>query len=520
VRIVRLPLACLLVVGLTPSVRAAAQTLRLADDRGQAVNEALSVCFQVGTAPQCTDVKPGETVPVPPSFSSVRAEGAHHGPISARPRELTAEGGQQVLRVPRKALLHVDHLPADPLTLSAFRSRAESFRNPIFYGTVGADGVEIPAGDLVLELAAPRGAPDLQRLSAAPGAQVAVSYHPRTGWSLLVRCTAAAGGAPVADATVSLAAQSATTGADGLALLPGLQAVESLKVRHARYIAQEIPAPPATVGAFLVHEVVLEQGGSVAAHVTLNDQPAVGTRCTVLAAQSGDDGEAAKVAEGVVGAGGIFRSRLPAGSYTLRVSVVAGGAFLDQPFDVREGDEAQVEVALRPVHVTGRVLRSGMPAVGYTIVAEAEGQDTSGTRPPALQSLTDDNGLYQATAFVPGDYFFQVRSDIGIPLGEKRRVRLTQPEETVDFDLSGIAVTGRVMDEEGNPVEGVDATLRAPGGELSAMTSKDGLFQILVPPGGSGELSVRKLGYDSPPSQTVSIGPGQVELVTFVLKRR
>ncbi len=518
-RTVRLPLACLLVVGLIPSVHAAAQTLRLADDRGQAVNEALSVCFQVGTAPQCTDVKPGETVPVPPSFSSVRAEGAHHGPISARPRELTTEGVQQVLRVPRKAVLHVDHLPADPLTLSAFRSRAESFRNPIFYGVVGAGGVEIPSGDLVLELAAPRGAPDLQRLSAAPGAQVSVSYHPRTGWSLLVRCTAA-GGAPVAEAMVSLAAQSATTGADGLALLPGLQAVESLKVRHARYIAQEIPAPPATVGAFLVHEVVMEQGGSVAAHVTLNDQPAIGTRCTVLSAQSSEDGEAAKVAEGVVGPGGIFRSRLPAGSYTLRVTVVAGGAFLDQPFDVREGDEAQVDVALRPVHVTGRVLRSGMPAVGYTIDAVAEGQDTSSTKPPALQSLTNDNGLYQATAFIPGDYLFQVRSDIGIPLGEKRRVRLTQPEETVDFDLSGIAITGRAMDEEGNPIEGVEASLRAPGGELSAITSKDGLFQILVPEGGSGEVSVRKLGYETPPSQNVQIGPGQVELLTFVLKRR
>jgi len=33
-------------------------------------------------------------------------------------------------------------------------------------------------------------------------------------------------------------------------------------------------------------------------------------------------------------------------------------------------------------------------------------------------------------------------------------------------------------------------------------------------------MSVRKDGYETPPSQTVSIGPGQGELVTFVLKRR
>jgi hypothetical protein len=305
-----------------------------------------------------------------------------------------------------------------------------------------------------------------------------------------------------------------------LALLPGLQAVESLKVRHARYIAQELPAPPATVGAFLVNEVVLEKGASLAAHVTLDDRPAAGTRCSVLAVQESADEEAPKVAEGVVGADGVFRSRLPAGSYVLRVAVVPGGAFFDQPFDVREGEETRLDVPLRSLHVTGKVLRSGMPAAGYTIGAVAEGQDSSGTRPPALQALTNENGLYQATAWVPGDYVFSVLSDIGIPLGEKRRVSLTQPEEVVNFDLSGTAVTGRVMDDEGNPVEGADATLRISGGELAATSNKDGLFQILVTEMGSGEMSVRKNGYDTPPSQPVSIGTRQVELLTFVLRRR
>lgn len=517
-RTVRILLACFLLAGLTPSARAAAQTLRLADDRGQAISEALSVCFLVGTASQCADVKPGETVPLPPSFASVRAEGAHHGPVSARPRDLTAEGGQQVLRVPRKALLRVDHLPADPLTLSAFRPRAESFRNPIFYGVVGAGGVEIPAGDLVLALSVPGKAPDLQRLTSAPGAQVSVSYRSRPGWSLLLRCKETAG-SPVPEATVSLGAQSTTTGADGLALLPGLQAVESVKVRHARYIAQELPAPPATVGAFLVNEVVLEKGASLAAHVTLNDQPAAGTRCSVLSAQGEAGEEAPQVAQGVVGPDGFFRSRLPAGSYVLRVVVVQGGASLDQPFDVREGEETQLDVPLRSIHVTGRVLRSGMPAVGYTIEAVAEGQDSSGARPPTLQSLTDENGVYQMTGWTQGDYLFHVKTDIGIPLSE-RRVRLTGAEEVVNFELTGIAVTARAIDDEGNPVEGAEAVLHAPGTELSAISNKDGLFQILVPAAGSGEMSVRKDGYETPPSQTVSIGPGQGELVTFVLKRR
>src|SRR5262249_43319898 len=107
-----------------------------------------------------------------------------------------------------------------------------------------------------------------------------------------------------------------------------------------------------------------------------------------------------------------------------------------------------------------------------------------------------------------------------IPLLEKR-VSITQPDEVVDFEIRGTALTGRVMDDEGYPVPGVDVTLRWSGGQVSTVTTKDGLFQLFLTETANADLSVSKKGYDTPPSQMVAVGPGgQTDLLTFVLKRR
>lgn len=515
---------CLFALFLASSVRTSAgAVLRLVDDRGQAVDEPLSVCFQVELASQCAEVRPGEPASLPPSFASVRAEGTHHGPVSARDRELRpADGGPAVLQVPRKALLRIDKLPSDPLTVSAFRPKAESFRNPIFHGVVGSAGAAVPSGDLVLSLAARGHAPDLQRLTTLPGAQATLTYHPRDGWSLLVRCREAAGGGgnPVAGAKVSVARHTETTGGDGLALLAGLGTAEAVEVRHNLYLSQELEPPPAEPGVFLVHEVLLEKGGAVTAHITLDKRPASGTYCTVLAAPAAGGKGVTKLAEGVVGADGLFRSgRLPAGSYSLRVSVPQSRSFIDHPFSVREGEDAKLDVTLGSIRVSGRVLRGGRGAGGYTVEAVPESPVVAGGL-PALQVTTDPVGEYHGILWSPGEYLFRLRTEAGIPVAAERRVSLGRPEEAVDFELSDIAVSGQVVDDKDAPVEAAQVTLSSVYGKLTVLSGQGGAFEILVEQGGVAVLSAQKTGLGEAIAQRISIDPEEgLTGVKLVLRR-
>jgi hypothetical protein len=452
--------------------------------------------------------------------------------------------------VPRKAFLQIEKLPSDPLTVSVFRQRAPSFRNPIFNGVVGAAGVEVPAGDLVLALAARGRAPDLQRLTAPPGSRVTVTYHPREGWSLLVRCREVAGGdggALVPGAAVSVAGRTEKTLGDGLALLPGLRAAEAVEVRHAAYLSQELAPPPAEPGAFLVHEVLLEHGGTVTARVTLNGRPAAGTYCKVLT-EPRSGGGTAKLAEGIANPEGLYRSgRLPAGSYVLRVTVAQNQSSTDQPFTVREGEDARLDVALGAIRVSGRVVRGGSPAAGYTVEASIETEkpetekpetgkpekpetDKAGTKPdgqadsrslPAFQATTNTEGEYKATLWAPGDYVLRLRTEAGTPMSVERRASLVKPEETVDFDLDGATLSGRVVDDAGSPVEAAKVTLARQGGPLTVLTDKSGTFEVLAPEDGVGVLFAEKEGFLPSPPHRLSVSrdddPGEL---TLVLQRK
>src|SRR5262249_47532737 len=162
-----------------------------------------------------------------------------------------------------------------------------------------------PSGDLVLALEAKGHAPDLQRLSAPPGARLFIAYHARDGWSLLVRCREAShAGAPVAGAQVSTSGHTETTGGDGLALLAGLSTAEAVKVRPPRYLDQSLAAPPAEPGVYFAVDALLARGGTMTAHVLANARPAANIPCAVLASGS----KSTKLAEGVTGADGLYRS--------------------------------------------------------------------------------------------------------------------------------------------------------------------------------------------------------------------
>lgn len=520
-------LAALITLG--PAVPAGAQeparTLRLVDDRGVAV-PGLSACFQVELATQCAEAGRDGTVPLPPSFAGVRAEGPHHGPVAARGRDLRpeVEGGPPVLRVPRKAFLQIDGLPpaGSPLTVEVFRVRTPSFRNPVFRGTPGPGGLEIPSGEMVAALSTRGRAPDLHRLSAPPAGRVRLVYHPRDGWSLVVRCREAAGGKPVGSVAVSVGGQKEATGADGLVLFSGLaQTTEEIEAVHSRFLPQAVDGSAAEPGTISFREVALERGGSVRARITLDGAPAEGAFCAILDVRR-DDGPriSRKLFDGMVGADGLCRTgRLAVGSYVLRVSVPQSHSFSDQPVAVREGEDVEVAVALTAIRVSGRVFRAGRPAVGYAVEAVAEGQ-AAGTGLPSLRAVTDPEGEYRATVWSPGAYTFRLRSPAGAPVAGERRVDLGRAAESVDFDLGGAGFVGRVVDDRGAPVEGAQVTLRWQGGALAAQSGADGAFEIQVAEEGSGELTAAKTGYEPSAPRRVSAGraAGAVP-VTLVLRR-
>jgi hypothetical protein len=105
--------------------------LRLLDDRGEMIEAPLEVCFQAELRADCVSLGSGETFSPPARLRSVRVEGPDHGPVSARFEDFERdEGGQLLLRVPRKALLQIDERPPGPLTVSVYNTRAASLDKP------------------------------------------------------------------------------------------------------------------------------------------------------------------------------------------------------------------------------------------------------------------------------------------------------------------------------------------------------------------------------------------------------
>ena len=189
---------------------AAQPFLRLADDRGRAIDSPLEVCFQLETRSDCTQAAPAATVRVPQVFHGLRIEGADHGPLELRRQDMTAQSdGSYRVTVARKALLSVERparelaaagpAPAggqQALTVSLYSPGDPSFREPALRATLegAAWRMKIPAGEFVASLKQAADAPLLQRLSAPPGAKVRLAYRRLQGWSLVVRCRAAGAG--------------------------------------------------------------------------------------------------------------------------------------------------------------------------------------------------------------------------------------------------------------------------------------------------------------------------------------
>jgi 5-hydroxyisourate hydrolase-like protein (transthyretin family) len=161
-------------------------------------------------------------------------------------------------------------------------------------------------------------------------------------------------------------------------------------------------------------------------------------------------------------------------------------------------DLTGVELVLPPAsEVTGRVLSpEGRPvAEAQVVLVEA-----SEERYPAFSSLraaTDADGQYRIDGLPPGKRTLEARAE-----GYRRTVRdveLTAAATVVDFTLErGLEASGRVVDDAGNPIAGVDLTLFASQYSADAphaVSEADGTFRFSGLRDGTYRLIAFKDGY-------------------------
>lgn len=518
--------------------------LHLVNDQGKPLGEPVDVCFRVELRTDCRRVAAGEEVHPPAGFYSVRIEGEDHGPVDLRREALPVpDKGLLLLVIPRKALLRIDRGAAgqQPLTLSLYRPQDPDFREPAFRVPLkpGQEDVKVPAGEHIASLALAGHAPDLQRLSAQPGGRHRILLHLRQGWSLVARLRAAATLQPVPGAQVEVAEAigygqkerplaESVSGLDGLVLVPGLAAsIARLDARHESFIPAEVRGLTASPGSFAFHEVDLGVGGRIVAQVTVHGRPLEDAVCQIhaLAPDAPDPRVPYRLLwEGGVDEQGVCRSsRLAQGEYKLRVRAAKGAAQVNRWVAVAEAQDTQVDLTLTPTRVSGEVRRGNKPVPGYSVEAMLiDLERPQGARGDlADTAVSDEDGRYELTLWTPGWYSLHLRSTSGAPAAGHQELKTQGDEErAVHFDLAGNVLRGRVVDEDGKPVDKARVALRWMG-VLVADTDAEGQFEIDVQGEGTGTLWALKPGYRETDPIDVPVKDGAATPpVTLVLKRK
>lgn len=516
-------------------------SLRLADDEGKPLERRAEACFSIELRTECVEIEPGAEVPQPPSYFSLRIEGTDHGPLQLTRQEvekgLTAAGR---LVVPRKALLRIEGIGQQPLTLSLYRPEDPSFRNPAFRTRLnpGEAEAKVPSGAFVASLAVPGYAPDLHRLAMRPATRHRISHRPRQGWSMIARIRAASTLKPVPDAEAHLfetvgygqpdrPLDKLVSGADGLVLLSGLRpTMVSLEARHPGFLPARAGGLTASPGTFAFREVDLGLGGRIVAQVTAHGRPLTEGICEIhgVGAESPDPADhLEQLWQGKVNTqGSCTSSRLPRGEYRLRVRI-GKEAQVHRWVAVEEGADTQVDLPLSPTRVFGEVRRSDKPVAGYFVeAARIDRESPRGVRGDAdTTAESDEDGRYELTLWMPGWYTLRVRSGARTPSAEHQEITTEGNEEKrVDFDLSDAPLRGTVVDEAGRPVAEANVLLRW-SGMLLAKTDAQGRFEVDLEDEGTGKVFASKRGYRQSEEVDVTVAAGGSPApVTLLLKRK
>jgi hypothetical protein len=432
----------------------------------------------------------------------------------------------QAPAAPPKATLRVDKLPLEPLDVAVFDAGAASFDQPLaFLRGVSPAGVEIPAGDLLVALRSGRKAPDLHHLKVQPGAAAHLEYRSSEGWSLFVRVRSLQTGRPVPSAVVSLGpARQEATGADGLALFPGIAGnTVDAGVRHPDFVAQTVPGISGASGALTFREVSLEAGGRVRAWVRVKGQPREGARCVMTARNSPSagrtEGRSRVIYEGRASPQGLCQTeRVPAGAYLFSVQLAEGQGPVQRAVLVTDGQDSQEGFSFSEIRVHGTVTRGQLPAAGLTVRA-VEGQGGPAMGSEAARAATGPDGTYELTLARAGRYRVELLpSAKGLPALERAVVVQEGEDNTLDFALQRAVIHGSILDAQGRPLEGAWVKLRwNDGPELSQTTDKEGGFTFFLEAQGTGVLTAGKEGYRDAPAQELEIDEEDADPLPVVL---
>ncbi len=203
---------------------------------------------------------------------------------------------------------------------------------------------------------------------------------------------------------------------------------------------------------------------------------------------------------GVTDEDGAFSfSGVAPGSVEVRAEAVRHQTAELKGLETKPGQELTgVELVLpAAASVEGRVVTpDGRPVPGAEVTV-VSADSAGGFAFPDLSAQTDGDGRYVLDGVPPGARTLEARAE-----GYRRGVRDLEVKEgdtTADFTLeNGFQVSGRVVDEAGNPV--VSAQLLMVAGRsftevLSALSGPDGAFHFDGVPPGTFRLSARKIGY-------------------------
>jgi hypothetical protein len=397
--------------------------------------------------------------------------------------------------------------------------------------------VRVPAGDFVLSLAKGRDAPDLQRLTVPPGAEARAAYHPRSGWSLVVRCRTAAGGRPVAGTAVKLSETlgygqpvrqiaQAEVDAGGLVLISGIGAtLASLTAEHAGYLPAAATGLSAPAGKFAVAHLALAAGGRLRATVSLHGRPLNDAQCRLSVQTDSPFAESRFQLtrwKSQTDAQGVCRSiALPAGSYELAVTLPDATGEAYRQVSITEGGTTKEDLALASMRLSGTVRRGGKPAEGYEVRAMLS---TRNAGAGGFTALSDADGNYEFILWTPGTYYLTLQHPNQIDWLAHQTVKVQEGDApTQDFDLNAGSLHGRVIDQSGAPL--AQAIVHLTQQHIvagMAVTDQQGQFDIAFQGTGPASATASRMGYQASAAVPVQIDDQSTAPppVTLVLTRQ
>ena len=491
----------------TPSAAAVV----LVDDVGAPLGSPVEACFQVTVRAQCGPVPAGQTVEPVAGAEWLTVEGERHGPVRVSAAHLRA--GRPVI-VPRKARLRVIGVPEDGITLSLYLPDDPTFRQPAHRLRLSPAAAEpwIPARAWIASLTVAGLAPDLHRVVVSPGASAALRTSQKPGWSLLARVVAPGTALPVAGSAVevldtpgfgrdSRVLARLPSGDDGLVLMSGVVA-PVVTLRVAQPLVVEEPAVSASPGTFTFREVALQAGGRLAAVVASSRSgPIEGAECALLtraATYLRDSREEVLWVGQTQRDGRCTSAALSAASYVLRVRPPEGNGTFTTWVTLVEGETVEQVVDLVPTLIRGVVTRGDEPVADYQVRASFVWDDAApfGRRAElAAEAATDSEGRYELVLWRSGKHLLALRDAGGAAVAGVKPVVAAGDEHTVDFELPGASVAGRVVDAAGAGIEGAWVTFEGSETQHATTTDRQGGFSF--DPGDSTAAMLRsgKVGY-------------------------